>query len=241
MAPVPDVGIEQKLGEMIPLDLEFFDEEGKTVQLGQYFNDKPVILTLVYYNCPRLCNLVLNGVLKSIRMIPQELGKDYDIVTISFNPKDTPELAKTKKTNYLKKYEGQQKEAGWHFLTGTPEAIQKITEAVGFQYEYIEESGEFAHGSGIMVLTKEGKVSQYLYGIDYNAKDLRLALTESSDGKVGTLVDQVLLLCFHYDPKMGKYGVSIMKTLRAGGVITIAGLFGFLLFQFRKERKAKSE
>ena len=226
-----DVRIEQKLNQQLPLDLTFRDESGQAVKLGQFFGQRPVVLSLVYYSCPMLCTQVLNGMLESIRVLPFELGKDYDVVTISFDPRETPQLAESKKkiyVGYLPEKMQASANAGWHFLTADPESIRQITDAVGFRYHYDESTKQFAHASGIMIATPQGKLSRYYYGISYSARDMRLGLIESSENKIGTAADELLLYCYHYDPAKGKYGAAVMNIVRAGGIATliiIAGMF----------------
>jgi len=234
-----DVGIDQRLNEQVPLGLEFKDETGKRVQLRQYFGRKPLVLSLVYYECPMLCTMVLNGMLRSFRAMKLDVGRDFEVVTVSFDPGDTPELAAAKKQGYIERYERQGAAGGWHFLTGEETAIRELTRAVGFRYKYDAASGQFVHASAIMVLTPDGRLSRYLYGIDYAPRDLRLALVESSAGRIGSPVDAVLLYCFHYDPSTGKYSLLIMNVIRAAGTATVAVLGAFLLVMFRRDRRKK--
>lgn len=234
-----DVGIEQRLNEDLPLDLVFRDEAGREVKIGDYFGDKPVILSLVYYECPMLCTMVLNGLVSSLADLDFDIGKEFEVVTVSFNPKDTPDLASRKKQTYLGKYGRDGAEDGWHFLTGEAGSIEALTEAVGFKYKFIPETGEFVHASSIMVLTPLGKLSKYFYGIDYPELDLRLGLVEASDNKIGSPVDQILLYCYHYDPTTGKYGMVIMNVIRLAGTLTVLLLVGFMLLMFRRDRQGK--
>lgn len=233
-----DVGIDQRLNEPLPLDLTFRDETGKAVQLGEYFGDKPVILALVYYECPMLCTQELNGLLRSLQNIPLDIGKQFNVVTVSFNPNETPGLAANKKRVYVGIYGRPGASGGWHFLTGDEASIQKLTSAVGYHYAFDPASDQYAHATAIMVLTPQGKLSRYFYGIDYPSRDLRLSLVEASNNKIGSPVDQVLLYCYHYDPATGKYGLIIANVLRLAGTVTILALGGFLLILFRHERKA---
>ena len=227
-----DVRIEQKLNQQLPLDLVFQDEAGQSVKLGQYFGHKPVIIALVYYDCPMLCTQILNGMITSFRVLPFQVGKEFDVVTISFDPREKPALAAEKKKLYVD-YLPDKMEAtaatGWHFLTGDPESIARITDAVGFHYHYDEATRQFAHGSAIMIATPEGKLSRYFYGIDYPARDLRLGLIESSQNKIGSPVDQLLLYCYHYDPATGKYGAAVMRIMRIAGVLTLLGILAMVL------------
>lgn len=232
-APLRDVKIEQKLNQQLPLDLTFRDEGGREVKLGDFFGHKPVVLAFVYYDCPMLCTQVLNGMVTSFRVLPFEMSKDYDVVTISFDPRETPELAQKKKAvyvNYLPEKMRAGATNGWHFLTGDEANIQKITEAAGFHYRYDEKTKQFAHASGIMVTTPGGRLSRYYYGVDYPARDLRLGLIESAENKIGSPVDQLLLYCYHYDPATGKYGAAIMNIMRLAGGLTIIGIAALLIF-----------
>lgn len=228
-----DVKIEQKLDQQLPLDLVFRDESGEQVQLGLYFGRKPVVLALVYYECPMLCTQVLNGMVTSFRVLPFQVGKEFDVVTVSFDPRETNALAAAKKNvyvNYLPEAMRSNARSGWHFLTGDAENIAKLTEAVGFHYRYDEATKQFAHASAIMVTTPHGKLSRYFYGVEYAPRDLRLGLIESSANKIGTRVDQLLLYCYHYDPATGKYGAPIMRVMRIAGVITLIGILAMLFF-----------
>jgi protein SCO1 len=232
-----DVGIEQRLGAEVPLDLEFRDEQGKTIRLRDLLHGKPVVLSLVYYRCPLLCGEVLNGFLKTSQAVPYVIGQDYDVWTVSFDPEETPELAAQKKAAFVGKYRRPGAEQGWHFLVGDAEPITQLAESVGFHYRYDEPSKQFAHGAGIVVLTPDGHVSRYFYGIEYPPTDLRLALVESGQGKVGSRVDQFLLLCFHYDPTTGRYGLAISRLIKASGLLTLLALGTFWFFMIRRERR----
>jgi protein SCO1/2 len=234
-----DVGIDQRLDEQVPLDLSFHDEAGRTVPLREYFRDKPVILALVYYECPMLCTQVLNGLLRSLQNVPLDVGKQFNVVTVSFNPREKPGLAANKKRVYVGLYGRPGASEGWHFLTGDESAIQGLSRAVGFRYAYDSESDQFAHASGIMVLTPQGKISRYFYGIDYPSRDLRLSLVEASANKIGSPVDQVLLYCYRYDPTTGKYGLVIANVLRLGALATTLAVGTFLLVMFRRERQVR--
>lgn len=232
-----EVSIDQRLNHQLPLDLPFQNEEGETVTLQRYFQDKPVILTLVYYECPMLCNLVLNGVLRTIRTINFDAGREYQIVTVSIDPHEKPSLAKIKKRQYTSGYGRSSATAGWHFLTGSEASIRDLAQAVGFRYTYDPTRNQFAHAAGFMVLTPQGKLARYFYGVEYSGRDLRLALVEASAGKIGSPVDQFLLYCFHYDPETGKYGPMILNIVRAAGLATILTLGTFLFVMFRRERQ----
>jgi protein SCO1/2 len=226
-----DVGIDQKLNDSVPLDLTFRDETGQTVKLGQFFGSKPVILSLVYYNCPMLCTQVLNGVERSLKDVPMDIGKQFSVVTVSIDPTERPTLAAAKRALYTGLYGRPGATEGWHFLTGDPPQIKQLANAVGFRYAYDPQSKQFAHASVIMILTPEGKISRYLYGIQYATRDLRLGLVEASEGKIGTPVDQILLFCYHYDAATGKYSLLISRVLKAAGAFTILviGIGIFLL------------
>lgn len=230
-AALDNVGIDQRLNEQIPLDIVFHDETGRDVRLADYFNHgKPVIISLVYYECPMLCNLVLNGLTGSLKTLSFDVGKEFDVVTVSFDARETPQLAADKKASYLARYDRPGAEKSWHFLTGDQKSIDALTQAVGFRYAYDPATKQFAHASGIMLATPEGKLARYFYGIEYPPKDLRLSIVEASANKVGSPVDQLLLYCFHYDPSSGKYGLAIMNVVRLGGVITVAGILVLLIF-----------
>ena len=241
-AALQDVKIEQRLNEQIPLDLQFKDETGRTVQLSDYFNhSKPVILSLVYFRCPMLCDQVLTAVLGGVRSVPFDVGKDFDVLTVSFDPHDTPEYAADKKGNFIARYNRPGAEKGWHFLTGDQESIRRLTDAVGFRYTYDEKTNQFAHASGIMVLTPEGKLSRYFYGLYYDGRDLRLGLVEASNNKIGSYTDQLLLYCYHYDPATGRYGPVVMNIMRLGGIVTVLCTVGLILILRRRNGKAGKE
>jgi len=228
-----EVGVDQKLAASIPLDLLFRDEHGRTIALDQYFHGKPVILTLVYYNCPMLCTQVLNGLVRSLEQIPMRIGKDFEVVTVSIDPTEQPSLAEAKQAVYLGMYNRPGTAEGWHFLTGEESQIKQLARAVGFRYAYDPDSKQYAHLSAIMLLTPEGKLSRYFYGVTYPARDMRLGLVDASGGKIGSPVDQVLLFCYHYDPHTGKYGLLISRVLQLSGLATIliGGVFLILLFR----------
>ena len=226
-----NVGIDQNLNKSIPLDLTFRDETGQTVKLAQFFGKGPVILSLVYYNCPMLCTQVLNGMERSLKAVPMDIGKQFSVVTVSIDPTERPTLASAKRALYTGLYGRPGATQGWHFLTGDEPQIKQLANAVGFRYAYDPISKQFPHASAIMILTPEGKISRYLYGIQYATRDLRLGLVEASEGKIGTPVDQILLFCYHYDAATGKYSLLISRVLKAAGVFTILviGLGIFLL------------
>jgi protein SCO1/2 len=232
-----EVGLDQKLNAQIPLNLTFKDESGRTVKLGDYFGTRPVILTLNYFECPMLCTEVLNGLTGALSTLNFSIGKDFDVVTVSFNPRDTPELASAKKANYVRRYRRDGAAEGWHFLTGNEPEISVLTRAVGFRYAYNKAVGEYAHASGIMVVTPDGRLSRYFYGIEYGPRDLKLALMESADRKIGSPVDQLLLACFHYDPASGKYSLAVMRVVRTAGVATLLMIGGTVVMLRRRERR----
>ena len=221
---VRNVGIDQRLNEEVPLDLVFRDETGRQVQLREYMGTKPAVLALVYYDCPMLCNQVLNGLLGALKALSFDAGREFNIITVSFDPRETPQLAQSKKDSYIKRYNRASAADGWHFLTGDEDSIKRLTEAVGFRYAWDTQTNQFAHASGIMVLTPEGRLSHYLYGIEYAPRDLRLGLVEASQNKIGSPVDKLLMFCYHYDPATGKYGAVVMNFLKILSVIFIVSL-----------------
>lgn len=233
-AALRDVGIDPKLGGQVPLELKLTDEVGAPVQLKQYFNRRPVILALVYYACPMLCNQVLDGLGAALKTLSFNLGSEFDVVTVSFDPNETPEMARSKKETYLRRYGRAAADRGWHFLTGSEAAIEQLTTAVGFRYAYDGATRQYAHASGIVVLTPEGKLANYFYGIQYAPKDLRLALVEASENKIGTAVDRLLLYCYHYDPMTGKYGPVVINVVRIGGAVTVLGLVALIVVLKRR-------
>lgn len=233
------VGIEQKLGNQLPLDTILKDEDGKDVKLGEYFKSgRPVVLAFVYYECPMLCTQVLNGLTGSLKGINLNAGKDFDVVAISFDPRDNdkPDLAKNKKVSYLEHYGRPGTDAGWHFLTGPQESIKAVTDAAGFKYEWDDKTQQFAHAAAVMVVTPEGRMSRYFYGIDYAPKDIKFGIMDSAQAKVGNPAEQLLLYCYHYDPASGKYGFAILRVMRLAGVATLLGL-GAMAFVFWRKNK----
>lgn len=243
MAPLPilkDVRIDQKLDQSVPLDLPFTDEQGRDVTLSQYFGQRPVVLVLSYYECPMLCTQVLNGVFSSMEPLRIDAGRDFEVVVVSFDPGETPAMARAKKAGYVKHYERPTAEAGIHFLTGRQSSIDTLADAVGFRYVYDEAIDQYAHPAAITVLTPQGKVSKYLYGVEFAPMDFRFAVVSAGEGQIGTLVDQALLYCFHYDPATGKYSVAIMTFVRIGAVLTMLGLGAFLFIHLRRERRQRS-
>jgi len=230
------VAIDQKLNAQLPMDLMLRDESGRVVRLGQYFNHgRPVLLNFMYYRCPMLCPMVMDGIANGLTELRFDIGKEFDVITVSVDPRDTPEEATAKKETYVKRYGRFGAANGWHFLTGPESAIKKLTNTVGFQYAYDIKMDQFAHGAVLLAVTPQGRVSRYLYGFEYKARDLRLALVEASAGKIGNASDAILLLCYHYDPATGKYSRSAMNFVRAGGVATILSLAGFIFIMIRRE------
>jgi protein SCO1/2 len=232
------IGLDQNLDTQIPLDLTFTDEKGRTVVLGDFLGDRPALLTLVYYECPMLCTQILNGLTRSLRVLSFDVGKEFDIITVSIDPGETPSLAAAKKAEYVKRYGRSSAERGWHFLTGRQDQIERLAQAVGFRYQQDPETGLYLHASGIMVLTPEGKLARYFYGVDYSPKDVRLGLIEASQNKIGSAMDQLLLLCYQYDPATGKYGLVIMNSIRIAAGLTVATMVGFVALMLRRERRA---
>lgn len=215
------IGIDQKLNAALPLDTEFTNADGQMVPLGTYFHQGPVLLALVYYTCPMLCSQILQGVVSGLKPLSLRPGRDFNVVAISFDPRDTPAEARKERQEYSRRYSKKDGIAGWNFLTGSPESIRAITEAVGFHYRWDEKSQMFIHASGVMVVTPEGRLARYFYGVEYEPKDLKLGLVEASNGKIGSLVDTVLLFCYHYDPSTGKYSTAVLNLLRAAGVLVL--------------------
>jgi protein SCO1 len=228
-----EVGLDQKLNAQVPLDLTFTDEYGHDVTLGSLMGKRPVVLALVYYQCPMLCTEVLNGLVASAETLSFDAGKEFDIIAVSFDPGETTSLAAQKKAMYVKRYGRPGAEAGMHFLTGRPAAIEALTTAVGFRYKYDPSTDQFAHIATLTILTPGGRVSRYLQGIEYGPRDLKLAIVEAANGQIGTFVDRALLFCYHYDPETGKYGLAIMNLVRLGGIVTLAGMISFILFNLR--------
>jgi protein SCO1/2 len=233
-----DVGFDQNLGASVPLDLALHDETGRAVRLREYFGKKPVVLTIVYYECPMLCTLTLNGLLGALQSTAFTPGQEFELLTVSFDARETPELAARKKSAYLAKYGRPGAEKGWHFLTGEVGAVRALTRAVGFRYAWDERSRQFAHPSGVIVLTPEGTIARYLYGVDYAPKDLRLAVVEAGAGRVGTPLDQVALFCYQYDALRGRYSFMVINLVRGAGVLTVLGMAALIVTLRRRERAA---
>ena len=232
-----DVGVDRHLGAALPLDLAFRDESGRTVALRDYFDGRPVLLSLVYFGCPMLCGQSLNGLAASLKAVSFAPGKEFTVLVVSFDPRDTPAVASGKKAAELARYGRLDTAAGWHFLTGEQAAIDRLTRAVGFRYTADAASGQFAHVPVAIVATPGGTISRYFYGIEPAPRDLRLGLVEASANKIGTAVDQLLLFCFHYDPATGKYGALVMGAVRAGGALTLVALGAFLTLAWRREAR----
>ena len=235
-----EVSIAQRLNEPIPPDIIFRDEDGKAVHLGDYFGKKTIVLSLVYFDCPALCTEVLNGELRTMKAISLDLGKDFDAITVSFEPKDTPALAKAKRDVYAGQYGRPGAARNWHFLTGEQASIDALTQAAGFHYAYDSASRQYAHAAAILVLTPHGRIARYFYGVQYPGRDVRLGLVEASEGKIGTPTDHALLYCYQYDPATGKYGLIVMNVVRAAGVLTVQVLGIFMFVMFRRERNHPS-
>jgi len=236
-APLREIGFDQRIDERVPLDATFRDETGATVKLGDYFGTKPVVMVFAYYDCPMLCTQVISGLSSALGVMSLEPGKDFEILTVSFNPHDTPAIAAAKKAYYLERYKRAGANGGWHFLTGDQPQIDRLTKAAGFRYAWDAETKQYAHPSGVIVLTPDGRLAKYLFGIEYGPRDLRFAIVEASAGKVGTTVDALLLYCYHYDPMTGRYGLVIMRTMRLAGIATVLAILGFIAVMVRRERR----
>jgi protein SCO1 len=238
-APLREIGFDQNIGELVPRDVPFTDEHGRRVQLGDYFVKRPVVMVFAYYDCPMLCTQVINGLSSALNVLSLAPHDDFEIVTVSFNPDDTPAAAAKKKAVYLERYTRKGAaglDAGWHFLTGDQHSIDRLTKAAGFRYVWDDKTKQFAHPTGIIVLTPEGRLARYLFGIEYGPRDLRFALVEASAGNVGTPADALLLYCYHYDPMTGRYGLAVMRTLRLAGAATVLALVAFIVVMVRRER-----
>src|SRR5947209_20105922 len=235
------VGIDQHLSQQAPLDLTFMDESGQPVQLRQYFGQKPVLVALVYYQCPMLCSQVLNGLTGALNGIVRfNVGRDFNVVTVSFDTRDTPEAARAQKKSYLHRYRREGSEQGWHFLTGKKEQINALAESLGFHYAWDPDIQQFAHASAIMLLTPDGRIAQYYYGIEYAPRDLQFGIIEASKGKIGNVVDRLLLYCYHYDPRQGRYGAVVFNILRLSALATVLVLGGFVFIMFRRDLAGRS-
>jgi len=230
-----EIGFDQRLGESVPLEIAFRDEQGRTVRLGDFFGRRPVVLSLNYYGCPMLCTVSLNGLASALNVLTYSAGREFEVVTVSFDPKETSDLAARKKTTYLERYKRPGAAEGWHFLTGDASSIDRLVRAVGFKYAWDADTKQFAHPAGIVVLTPQGTISRYLFGIEYAPKDLRFAVIESSEGRIGTPVDQLVLACYQYDPMTGRYGAAIMRIVRTAGALTVLALGFFVILMLRRD------
>jgi len=236
-APLREIGFDQNLDTHVPLDTSFNDESGHAVTLGDYFGTRPVVMVFAYYDCPMLCTLVINGLASALDVLSLEPGKDFEIVTVSFDPRDTPAAAAAKKAAYIARYKRPGAAASWHFLTGEQRSIDRLAHAAGFRYVWDTETKQFAHPTGIIVLTPDGRLARYLFGIEYGPRDLRYAVVEASNGKVGSAVDSLLLYCYHYDPTTGRYGVAIMRVVRIAAAATVLCLGAFIVVMVRSEKR----
>ena len=236
-----EVTFAQRLNQRLPLEAMFKDERGQPVRLGDYFGTKPVVLAFVYYQCPMLCSQTLNGISSALKVLPFTPGDEFDIVIVSFDPRDTPESANAKKQGHLQHWSAQNTADGWHFLTGDEATIRQVTSSAGFTYVWDEASGQYAHVSGLLTLTPDGRLSRYFYGVEYSPKELRLALVESGEGRVGSPVEELLLYCFEYDPTTGRYGLVVMNLVRLGGILTVAAIAGFMFVMRRREPRTPVE
>lgn len=235
-APLREVGFDQRLDERVPLDVAFTDEQGRLIRLGDYFREKPVVLAFVYYDCPMLCTMILSSIASSLGVLSLDAGTDFELVMVSFDPRETPEQAARRKSEFLARYDRPGAAAGTHFLTGDGPSIAALTGAAGFRFTWDEETKQFAHPAGIVVLTPDGRLARYLFGLEYGARDLRLALVEASDGRIGTAVDAALLYCYHYDPMTGRYGLVVMRILRIAGAATVLAIAAFIVVMLRRDR-----
>jgi protein SCO1/2 len=235
-SPLREIGFDQNLGNFVPLDTKFRDESGRTIALGDYFGKRPVVMVFAYYDCPMLCTMVINGLASALDVLSLVPGKDFEIVTVSFDPRDTAATATAKKTGYIGRYKQPGAAAAWHFLTGDQPSIDRLTRAAGFRYVWDKETKQFAHPTGVIVLTSEGRLARYLFGIDYGPRDLRYAIVEASNGNVGSAVDALLLYCFHYDPMAGRYGVAIIRVIRLAAGATVLGLVTMIVIMVRREK-----
>ena len=235
--PVKDIGFDQKLGAQVPLDIPFRDEAGKTVHLRDFAGKRPIVLSLVYFDCPMLCGMTTDGLVRSLRALRLSVGTDFDVLSVSFDPRETAEVASIKKGPVMRQYGRAGAAEGWHFLTGTQESIAALTQSVGFRYVWDTEQKQFAHATGVLLLTPQGRVARYFYGIEFPAKDLRLGLVEASEERIGNVVDQLLLLCYHYDPKVGRYTAAVRNLVRGGAALTLAGIAALVLTLLRREKR----
>jgi protein SCO1 len=238
-SPAKDVGFDQRLGEPLPLDAVFRDETGKAVKLGDYFGRKPVLLSLVYYECPMLCGMATEGLIRSLKVLNMSAGQEFDVLTVSFDAREGADLAAGKKKHVMAAYGRATAHEGWHFLTGDQSSIDRLTRAVGFRYVWDEKQKQFAHATGVVAVTPQGRVSKYFFGIEYQAKDLRLGVIEATDERIGSMVDRLLLLCYHYDPSVGKYTLAAYNLVRAAAALTVILLAGFVIVMLRREMRGR--
>lgn len=238
-APLREIGFDQNIGARLPLDTQVIDEDGNATRIGRYFGSRPVILVFAYYSCPMLCSQVVNGLASAVDVLSLRPGRDFDVVVVSFDPRDTPATAAAKKALYLNRYTSEGAASASHFLTASQPSIDALTKAAGFRYTWDKETQQFAHPTGVIVLTPDGRMARYMFGIEYGPRDLRLALVEASGGQVGSVVDTLLLYCYHYDPMRGRYGVAIMRTLRIAGASSAIGLAAFVVIMLRREKRAR--
>jgi protein SCO1 len=236
-APLKEVGIDQKLDSKLPLDAHFRDEAGRDVRLGDYFGKRPVVLALAYYDCPMLCTRILNGMVEALKTLTFEPGQEYEVVVVSFDPRERPPLAALKKASYLKEFGRPETSPSWHFLTGDMQPIKELTNAVGFRYVYDVHTSQYAHASAIYVVTPDGRMSRYYYGIEFSPKDIRLGLIEAARNRIGSPVDQLILYCYHYDPSTGKYTPLVTNILRVAGAATVFALGGFISLMLIRDRR----
>ncbi|HYU78143.1 MAG TPA: SCO family protein [Vicinamibacterales bacterium] len=232
-----NVTFDQRLNERLPLDTFLRDEAGRAVRLGDYFGERPVVLAFAYYECPMLCTQVLNGLTNALTVLTETVGREFDVVVVSFDPRDTPVLAAGKKKAHVDRYKRAGSEPGWHFLTGDEASVKRVTDAAGFHYVWDDRTQQFAHPSGIVVTTPDGRLSRYFFGIDFAPRDVKFALIESSAGRIGNAVDKLLLYCYHYDPSTGSYGFIAMRAVRIGGAVTLVALVGFVLVALGREQR----
>jgi protein SCO1/2 len=236
-SPFQRIGFDQRVGQRVPADLVFRDETGRTVRLGDYYGKRPVVLSLVYYGCPMLCPLTLQGLTRSLKRLSFDAGREFEVVVVSFDPRETPAQALAAKRDALKDYGRPETADGWHFLTGGAEPIRRLTQAVGFRYFYDTRVKQFAHAAGIVLLTPQGAASRYLYGIDFPVRNVRLGLVEAADNRIGSAVDQVLLYCFHYDPVQGRYSAATLNIVRLAAILSVAGLGLMIALLLRREHQ----
>ena len=238
--PLLEIGFDQNIDQKLPLDATFRDEDGKTVTLGSFYGQRPVVLGFVYYECPMLCTQVLNAITTSVSTMSIDAGKDFDLVLVSFDPRETPAQAAAKKAEYVARYKRPGTESGWHFLTGDEAEIKRVTQAAGYRYTWDEQTQQFAHPTGIIVTTPDGRNARYLFGIEYGPRDLKFAIMEASEGRVGSVVDNLLLYCYHYDPMTGRYGIYVMRALRIAGAATVLLIGTFIVVMVRRERSQQT-